>query len=559
MVASSIQEKVSPRHPARVGGYRGPLTLALLVALLGTSVATAGPLDEMSLDRWAKLREAERYQLNIAEKYFREKDYKVAQSEYEKFLTLYEQSEGASYAQLKWSLCQVERRNLNTAIKDGFQSVIDYWPESPESQSSAYLIARTYKDMGEVAKAKKAYSEVMARHSQQLVGVLARVDLAEIARVEGDAERRVALWKSLTFDIPRQGEAARYCMAASRDLAQYYMNKAAFNEAVKALATTYTPEQLPAQVVAYVQTPISTLVKESTTKSQGEQLADQAIAYLRKEMPTDLAVEAEKARAREYWFAIANLQDRSGRTDEVPKLYDQMEKIFGVDDGILGNLASFYKSHEQRERARATYGRFADKTVGLSNVAQMDREEKKYESAIAIYRQLAGRDEKKPGNWLNQVASTYREAGKCDEAVAVYQQLIKEAPEQADQWLWNTADTYQHFGKYKEAIGAYRQSDNFPAAYQRMADCHLHLKEWGEAYSLYTQIRDAHEPLSSWAQLQMAYTLERGGDKEKAISAFQRVCERYSKTSHASVAHAHLQTKYKINVTLGGATESADK
>ena len=62
------------------------LHIQLLVTLLATIFATPGiaqtKIDEMSLDRWAKLREVERYQLNIAEKYFKEKKYEVALSEY---------------------------------------------------------------------------------------------------------------------------------------------------------------------------------------------------------------------------------------------------------------------------------------------------------------------------------------------------------------------------------------------------------------------------------------------------------------------------------------------
>ena len=72
------------------------VTLLATVAL--TAPVAAEPLDQLSLDRWKQLREVERYQLNIAEKYYREKNFKVGLSEYEKFLTLYEQSEGASYA-----------------------------------------------------------------------------------------------------------------------------------------------------------------------------------------------------------------------------------------------------------------------------------------------------------------------------------------------------------------------------------------------------------------------------------------------------------------------------
>ena len=97
------------------------------------TLAGAVKYDESALERWAKLGEADRYQLNIAEKYYREQNWKAALAEYEKFLTLYEKSGGAPYAQLKWSICQVNLHKSNTAIKDGFQSVIDYWPDSPEA------------------------------------------------------------------------------------------------------------------------------------------------------------------------------------------------------------------------------------------------------------------------------------------------------------------------------------------------------------------------------------------------------------------------------------------
>ena len=88
-----------------------PIILAgLLLAVSSPSPARAAKgyekLEEMSLERWAKLRETERYQLNIAEKYYREQNWPVAAGEYEKFITLYETSEGAPYAQLKWSHCQ---------------------------------------------------------------------------------------------------------------------------------------------------------------------------------------------------------------------------------------------------------------------------------------------------------------------------------------------------------------------------------------------------------------------------------------------------------------------
>jgi TolA-binding protein len=53
----------------------------------------------------------------------------------------------------------------------------------------------------------------------------------------------------------------------------------------------------------------------------------------------------------------------------------------------------------------------------------------------------------------------------------------------------------------------------------------------------------------------VAYTREEAGQTEMAIQSFQQVCKKFPKDQHASVAHAHLQQKYKISVTLGGANE----
>ena len=112
------------------------------IALGAWNLASADELNELSLDGWKKLREVERYQMQVAEKYWREQNFKAALAEYEKFMTLYEKSEGAPFAQLKWSLCQCQLKKQNTAIKEGFQSVIDYWPDSDQATASAIIWPR---------------------------------------------------------------------------------------------------------------------------------------------------------------------------------------------------------------------------------------------------------------------------------------------------------------------------------------------------------------------------------------------------------------------------------
>ena len=88
-----------------------------------------------------------------------------------------------------------------------------------------------------------------------------------------------------------------------------------------------------------------------------------------------------------------------------------------------------------------------------------------------------------------------------------------------------------------------------------MAACHRQLKQQKEALGLYNQIVVAYADSAPWAMLQAGYTREEAGETEPAIKTFQMVCKRFPTDAHASVAHAHLQTKYKISVTLGGAKD----
>jgi len=122
--------------------------------------ANAEELHDFSLEDWKKLREVERYQLQIAEKYWQQQDWKTAAAEYEKYIELYEASNGAPYAQLRWSLAQVKLRQQNTAIKDGFQTVIDYWPESPQAIAAAFYIGRTQREIGRLKEAKTSLNAV---------------------------------------------------------------------------------------------------------------------------------------------------------------------------------------------------------------------------------------------------------------------------------------------------------------------------------------------------------------------------------------------------------------
>lgn len=511
------------RHECTKARRHGVI-LGLAVLLTMTSTVDAakrgrlGSMEQMSIEAFSKLREVERHQIKIAEKYYLKGEYKVAANEYEKFLTLYESSTGAPYAQLMWSHCQFELRRVNTAIREGFQSVIDYWPDSREAVYSAYLIGKSYKSMGEIKPAQKAYAKVLEDHPKDIVTVLSKLDLLDIARIQKDEETTMNLWKDLAYETKRTKQNWQYCANIANQLARHHLYKGDYDDGVKALETNYKGNDLKYRIYQNCLNPISHLTGNAATKKKGLDIASKTISLIQEQMPLD--IKEEKKQAVEMWYRIANVYGYSRRPEEVMKTYKKMVEVFGKDDTLLGRMAEWHKGRKERDEARRIYGQFEDQVKGQSNIAGM-----------------------------------WKEEGKYDRAIPIYTDLMKLDADNADNWQWAIADCYKDWRKYKEAIQSYRQTSKMPGSYQMMAWCHRRLKQYTEALVLYNQIIGSHPSSSSWAKLEIARTYEEAGKKTTAIKAFQKVCKDHPKSGHASQAHAHLQNKYKITVTLGGAKD----
>lgn len=531
-------------------------TCTVMIAMCGnTAYAQKRQLDEMSLERWAKLREVERHQIQIAEKYYREKNWKVAAAEYDKYVSLYERSDAASYALLRWSISQVNLRKQNTAINDGFRSVIDYWPDSDDAIAAAYYIGKTYKDIGQNKKAKPALKDVTEKHAKHIAGVHAMVDLAEIAETEKDDELKIEIWRKLTFDAVRNKQTNRFCIAAADKFAAHHFLDGDFDLAVDAIKISYRENEVDDQIVLRGKGAIKQLVDNSETQSKAKNLAGKLANYLREKEPADTTSKEDEARARKLLFLESSVHRTAKDDAQVTKTFAEIAKRFGTDDELLGKIADWHRSNEQFDKARAEYRKFTDNANGLSNIASTFRQEKNLTSAVSTYAQLLSVDADNAIKWKSETATTYREFRKWDEAIAVYQELLKLDVSNSERWLWEIANCYSYASKWKEAIGFYRQTDRFPQNYQEMARCHRRLKQHGEAIALYNQVAGGSKPHAPWALLQIGYTQEEAQSKDKAISAFKKVCKLFPKDRHASVAHAHLQNKYKLSVTLGGAKD----
>ena len=547
-----------------VGRTKKRLTLSVLLCLGLTTLcvglttpcrAQTTQLHEMSLERWSQLREVERHQMKVAEKYFRDQNWSVAADEYDKYLTLYEASDGASHALLKWSICQVAMRRQNTAINDGFRSVVDYWPDSDDAIAASYYVGKTLKDIGQSKKAKTALNEVATEHSQHLAGVLAMVSLADIATVEKDDDLKSDILKKLTFDAVRDKRTRRQCETASIQLANILFANAATSEAIKALNTTYQDERLASEVVTQSRSSLQKLAGVAETQTKSTTVANEIISFLRQQEPTSLTTDQEKSYAKNLCFLVIDVLKTGKRTKEIESEFSNIAKRFGTDDQLLQRIADWHRSNAQYAKARQSYAKFEDQVAGLQLIAASYRQEKDLPQAVQTYNKLMATDTENQSKWKAESAAAYREFKKYPEAITLYQQLVQEDATNGDRWLWETAMTHKEAGKWKEAIGFFRQSERFPESYWEMASCHRRLKQYGEAVTLYNQIAGGDKVRAPGAMLQIGYTQEEAKNSDKAIAAFKKVCRLFPKDQYASRAHAHLQNKYKLTVTLGGSKQ----
>ena len=109
-----------------------------------------------------------------------------------------------------WAHCQVKLRLVNTAIRDGFQSVIDYWPESHEAVVSTFMIGKCHLLNGEPSKADKVFAQLADEYSKHSLATLSRVEMLGIASARKDKDRQVELWTDIAYKTPKTKETASY-------------------------------------------------------------------------------------------------------------------------------------------------------------------------------------------------------------------------------------------------------------------------------------------------------------------------------------------------------------
>ena len=168
--------------------------------------------------------------------------------------------------------------------------------------------------MGEIKQAMKYYAKVLSDYPDSLMAVMAKIDMADLARAEGDEKRRLALWNDVVFKADRKGDAAPVCADISNQLATHHFASGNFVEALKVLTTTYAEPQLPTYVHYYIRGPLAQLVAAAESKPGGLKMADAAIAYIKGKIPP----APQRRRRRRKWPSFVRIGTTSPRSSNMP-------------------------------------------------------------------------------------------------------------------------------------------------------------------------------------------------------------------------------------------------
>ena len=120
-------------------------------------------------------------------------------------------------------------------------------------------------------------------------------------------------------------------------IASYAMFHSAFE-------TTYGKVSLVRRLYQYASSPIYSLTGNQEKNKTGGKLADDLIAYIQKQMPQTLTLDSNKARARDFYYTIANIHSHARRDQEGLAVYTQLGKLIGVNDDLRGKQAAWHRA-----------------------------------------------------------------------------------------------------------------------------------------------------------------------------------------------------------------------
>ena len=493
---------------------RTAVILATVLILAG-AVAAAPPREtfpKLDLQRYADLREAERYQMDVADKLFGQEKWQAAQAEYEKFLKVYPKSIGLAFAQLRIAECQEYQLFTNTAI-DEYKAVPKFFPKSPEAPLAAFAIGRCLEAAGEFEKAIDQYDAVCRDYPKATICGDALWAGADLAQRKNKLDVAVQFRRRIVSDYAQSNRMAN----AAYWLTQHYLlaeknTDAAREFALKVLDPTYAERYL------------GDLLLERARQGDKD-----AAGW------ADLAVERYKA-VLAQWPKSGHAHESSHAIIECYRRTDRIKEALAA---VRDHLALYPDDDQARYLA------------GI----MLERQGKWDDARNVWFLQYHNKAE---GAW--QVAESYHRQRKYDQAEAAYIGMLTTYPKMSATVLNRAGEMHLHgTGNYEKAVSFFRQSEYNPPHYLfQVAESYRRWGKLDEALRTLAEIRGFfpdNAPEAMWRQAHVYEQRKKQGDDSLAIGVLKKICDDHPRSPQSSLAHHRLQDVYKISYTGGAMKE----
>ncbi|MDA0842107.1 MAG: tetratricopeptide repeat protein [Planctomycetota bacterium] len=495
------------------------LLLLTVLSLLMLPFASAGhhntgfsPLD---LERYKQLREAERYQIDLADKQFQASQWDAAINEYNKFLKLYPDSNSCSYAQMMMAYCHEGKKYVNEAMKQ-YQKVLDYYPKSLEGPHALYRMSQCNLKSGEFADEIKILMQIISdkTYAGHPVVPVVLYRLAGIADADPkQIEQSVKYRKQIVTDY--QGyDYFRHCVSW---LASHYLLSENDPVSARNMFIKY-PGQSNETVELWVADTYLAAARSNKDKS-----------------------DEYRAKARTIWEEFpAKFPNATSYSKQCTMRLAQSYRDAGDHKKALEIYAAYIAQYPNDDGARFEVARYLE-------------EQKRWNDGRMEYLKM---EDKLRAQW--EIAYSYeRQGGKSDEAISNYQTVIdSDFVRYADAMYRMGEVLYYQKNDYETALKRFMESNYSPPTHLfRVADCLKALKRFDPAIKQYGEIVTFFKGSASEAYLRMGRVyLDNLKQNKAAIEVFQTLIRNFPKSGQASQAHRILED-LGVVLTGGGLKE----
>jgi len=481
------------------------LTIALALSAVVSIDAREEQDTRLDTERYAQLREVERYQIDVAYEQYLKKNWAGAQNEFRKYLRLYPAGKANSYAQHMLGRCKESNRRVNEAQEE-YQRTVDYYPRSPETPYSLYRIAVCHGKSGEFGKERKTYLTIVndKRLLKHQVTAHALWQLSVIASGNGEPDYdQVATYRKRIVINHKDADGKIYRESATW-LARHYAIRE--DDPISA-------RQILLEHTGYT--------RETAELWMADRYLEAANATREPEKG-----KVFRQKARDIW---ANFHTKFPNTTRYARR-------------CLSQLARSYRDEGDYRRGIETGARYLtnwpnddDYRVYFGHYLE---ELKRWDDARTEYAKLFDRMR---GLW--ERARSYHREGKADEALDAYEDVLinfARAPEA----YFQMGEVHYHLKQdYEEALKCFRESEyQAPRDLFRMADCLRKLKRYDAAITQYAEIVTLYKNSAAQAYLRMTRTyLHDKKEQEQAVKVLKLICRDFPGTDESSQAHRILE------------------